>query len=509
MTDPVLLEMRGVSKSFSGVTVLKDVNLKLQAGEVIGLLGENGAGKSTLIKILCGIHQLDGGEILLDGSPVVMSGAAKAQQVGIRTVYQELSLFPHLKVYENVCLRAEPTYGPGSLVSPLRTGQMRRESRTLLRDVLGVTVDVDERVADLPLGEQQLVEIAKAVRANARIIVLDEPTTTLERREKDRLFRVINDLKQRGTAIIFISHHLDEVAELCDRTVVLRDGIVVTDASTSTLDAPTMITAMSGKSPADLYPKEQVEIGEPMLEVSGLSRERLFHDVSFDVRSGEILGIVGLVGCGKGELVRGVFGALPVDRGSITVRGRGVQIKNVRQARRLGLSYLPADRKGDGIFPERSVEWNMTIGALQRFRGRFGINQKRESEVVRDRVREFRVKLASPKQAILRLSGGNQQKVLLARVLMGEPDVLLLEEPTRGIDVNAKTEMYRLITSFVKQGKAVVLVSSEETEVSAMCDRVLVMREGRVAARLDAAEADPETIKLYSMSSDRLEEGRS
>ncbi|MCU1376701.1 MAG: sugar transporter ATP-binding protein [Actinomycetia bacterium] len=501
-----LLEMQGISKSFSGVTVLRDVGLRLHAGEAIGLLGENGAGKSTLIKVLCGAHSADSGTIRMNGEIVSVPTTASAQGLGIRTVYQELSLFPHLKVHENVFMHGELSYGPGSPITPLRVNQMRREASDLLANTLGIDVDVDLRVDQLTLGEQQLVEIARAVHAQARILILDEPTTTLERREKDRLFRVINDLRKQGTAIIFISHHLDEVLELCDRTVILRDGAVVLDEETTALDARKMIHAMSGKTPENLYPKKQVPIGKPVLAVEGLAKSGVFEDVGFELRQGEILGISGLVGCGKGEVVRALYGALRPDHGTVHLDGQVVRVRNIRQAKRLGISYLPADRKAEGIFPQRDVIWNATIAALGRFRGIFGLDMRKETAVVNSTAHDFGVRMASPRQQISRLSGGNQQKVLLARVLMSEPRVLLLEEPTRGIDVNAKTEMYQLITDFVEKGNSVVLVSSEETEVAAMCDRVLVMREGRVRATLDAADADTENIRLLAMSSDDYEE---
>lgn len=498
---PVLV-MTDISKSFAGVTVLRDVGLRLDQGSVTGLLGENGAGKSTLIKVLCGVHEADSGTIAIDGDVVHIESTAQAQQLGIRTVYQELSLFPSLKVYENVFLHSEPTYGPKTVLSPVRTGLMRQEARRILREVLKVEIDVDQRVEDLTLAEQQLVEIARAVRSEARILILDEPTTTLEKREKEVLFSVVNDLKRAGTSIIFISHHLDEILELCDRTVVLRDGSVVVDEPTSAVDVRGMISAMSGKSPDKQYPKEAVEVGEMVLAVDAISREKAFAEVSFELHAGEILGIVGLVGCGKGDVVRALFGAERIDSGTVRVHGTPVPLRSVREARRHGISYLPSNRKVDGIFPEQSVMWNMTISSLKLFVDWFGLNGRRERATVHERVKDFRVKLASVSQEMERLSGGNQQKVLLARSLMDEPRILLLEEPTRGIDVNAKTEMYQLITGFVKAGGAVVLVSSEETEVSGMCDRILVMREGRVRATLDAATTDIDTIKIYSMSSE-------
>jgi ribose transport system ATP-binding protein len=500
MDEAPVLQMTSIRKSFGGVPVLKGVDLRLERGRVLGLLGENGAGKSTLIKILCGVHEADGGTIAVDGAETRIKDAAHAQSLGIRTVYQELSLFPALRVYENIFLRTEPLRGPASIVSPINTREMIRRSRQILRDVLGIELDVTLRVEELTLAEQQLVEIARAVRSQARVLVLDEPTTTLEEREKNQLFEVVRDLAARGTSVVFISHHLDEVLELCDRTTILRDGEVVLDRSTAGLDARAIIAAMSGKAPENQYPKAELEIGETVLSVRGLTRARSYQDVSFDLRRGEILGIAGLVGCGKSDLIRTIFGQVDHDGGTISLHGEPVRIRRTRDAMRRRISYVPSDRKVDGIFPERSVEWNMTISALRRVLGRFGISAKKERATVAEGIRAFGVRLASARQEIAHLSGGNQQKVLLARSLLDEPEILLLEEPTRGIDVNAKTEVYEIVTDFVRRGNSVILVSSEETELTEMSDRVLVMREGRIRKELDREHADVDTIKLYAMS---------
>ncbi len=497
-----VVEMTAITKAFGGVPVLKAVDLHLEPGRVVGLLGANGAGKSTLIKILSGIYTADGGSIAFDGHPVELHTAADAHRHGIRTVHQELSLVPSLKVYENVYLHAELTQGKRTPLSPLDRRAMIAGARQVLHSVLGVEVDVSAPVEELPMAERQLVEIARAVHERARVLILDEPTTSLEAREKQRLFQVVRDLRAQGTAVVFISHHLDEVVELCDRTVILRDGIVVVDAPTSELTARDMVTGMTGRPAGNQYPKETVELGEPLLEARDLSRQNSYSGVSFTLHRGEILGIVGLAGCGKSDLIRGLYGAVPITDGELRRDGHPVRIRSIRQARRRGITYLPADRKTEGIFPEHSVSWNLTISALQHALGRFGLNRAREAELVEQSIRSYGVKGAGPGQVISSLSGGNQQKVMLARSLLDDADILLLEDPTRGIDVSAKNDMYLLITEIVKQGKSVVLVSSEETEVLGMCDRILVMREGRVRADLSPSQTNLQEIRLIAMSSE-------
>jgi len=501
-SGPAVLTMTAVTKAFNGVPVLKGVDLVLQPGQVVGLLGENGAGKSTLIKILCGAYQADGGTVEVDGQIVRITDTKQAKSLGIQAVYQELSLFPQLRVFENVFIGSELTAGRDSLLAPVRTNEMIRESQSILGDRLGLLIDVNRRVEDLTLAERQLVEIARAVRANATILVLDEPTTTLELREKQQLFKVIADLKASGTSIIFISHHLEEVKEICDRTVVLRDGSVVLNEPTAGLTARAMVTAMSGTAPDEQYPKVPAATGDVVLKVEALTRATSYSDVSFDLRAGEILGIVGLVGCGKGDLVRSIYGALRPDSGKMQLDGRPLSVRSVSDALGRGISYLPPDRKTESIFADHDVVWNMTITALRSFSNAGGLRTSVERQAVAKHVGTFGVRLSGLGQNIGRLSGGNQQKVLLARSLMNDPKVLLLEEPTRGVDVTAKRDIYQLISEFVARGRSVILVSSEETEVLGMSDRILVMREGRIRAELTRDNASLDQIRLISMSAE-------
>ncbi|MDR0960075.1 MAG: sugar ABC transporter ATP-binding protein [Propionibacteriaceae bacterium] len=496
------VHMRGIDKSFGGVPVLKQVELRLGSGEVVGLLGSNGAGKSTLIKILSGVYSADAGTIEVDGVEEQVTSATRAQRLGIRTVHQELSLVGHLRVYENIFLHDEETRGKRTILSPLNRATMIEQARDLLNVTLNVAIDPLAEVSDLTTAEQQLVEIAKAVHKRARVLILDEPTTSLEAREKTQLFNVVRDLKATGAAIVFISHHLDEITELCDRTVVLRDGVVALDEPTAGLTARDMVAAMTGATGEHQYPKTIVPIGGPVLTVNGLTHKTAFSDVSFTLHRSEILGVVGLAGCGKSELIRSLYGAVPVTAGTITLRGAPVRIGSIPRAKKLGLSYLPADRKREGIFPEHTVRWNMTIAALKRVLGRFGLSPAKETATVDAAIVDYGVKVRSPFQLISRLSGGNQQKVMLARCLMNDADVVLLEDPTRGIDVQAKNDMYSLITGLVEAGKSVLLVSSEETEVLGMCDRVLVLRDGRVRADVTPETTTLETLRLIVMSSE-------
>jgi ribose transport system ATP-binding protein len=495
------LSMTSIVKSFGGVTVLKAVDLTVNAGEAIGLLGENGAGKSTLIKILCGVHPADSGSITIDGRSVHISDTSAAKALGIQAVYQELSLFPQLSIFENIFIGSELSVRP-HLLSPLKTAAMIEQSRAILADRLGLNIDVTKRVQELTLAERQLVEIARAMRAEAKIFVLDEPTTTLELREKDQLFKVIGDLKALGTAIIFISHHLEEVKQICERTVVLRDGAVVMDQETAELTPRAMVTAMSGTAPEQQYPKVQAIIGDTVLRVRDLALGKAYSNVSFDLGKGEIVGIAGLAGCGKGEVVRTIFGAARADSGEIEIMGRPVRLRSTHDAIRHRISYLPPDRKQESIFPDHDVAWNMSIMSLKLFSGLLGIKRSAELTAIADRVKSFGIKLASATQAITSLSGGNQQKVLVARCLLSDPSILLLEEPTRGVDVTAKRDIYQLITDYAVRGGSVVLVSSEETEVLGMSDRILVMREGLVRAELSRDEATLEQIRLISMSNE-------
>ncbi|MPR00455.1 ATP-binding cassette domain-containing protein [Modestobacter sp. I12A-02628] len=489
MTQQPLLTLERVSKSFGPVTVVSDVTVHVHAGAVQVLLGENGAGKSTLIKMMAGVHQPDGGRVLVDGRPVQLPNVHAAEQLGIATIHQELNLVGSLSVAENVMMGRIPT----------RFGLVdRRELRARARaalDLIGLDVDVDARVGDLGIARQQLVEIAKALSVDARILVLDEPTAALTRRETENLFRVVAQLRARGVGMVFISHHLDEIAEIGDTVLVLRDGHAVAEVPASTPEDE-LVRLMVGRSIDEQYPRGTgpVAEGTEVLAVDGLSSAGSFSDISFRVRQGEVLGIAGLVGAGRTELLRAIAGADRYDAGTVTVRGRRLRPGDVGAAVAAGVGHVPEDRKAQGLVLDASVNDNLGYATLAST-ARMGLvdfaGQRRRAEQV---AGTLRIRMHDIDQPVRSLSGGNQQKAVFGRWVIAGSTVLLLDEPTRGVDVGAKVEIYELINAITAGGGAIVMVSSELPEVLGMSDRVLVMRDGRIAGELSAAEATQDAV---------------
>lgn len=474
------IQMKGIKKGFFGVPVLKGIDLEFYKGECVGLIGENGAGKSTLIKILCGVYTRDDGQIFLNGVEKQIRNTGEAKELGISVIYQELSLFPDLKVYENIFINNEITkMGNKGKMAILDINKMREEAEEVLHDRLGVDIDVDAKVRDIPFSQRQMVEIGRAVYADSQIIFMDEPTTALEDTEKKTLFKIIGELKKQGKTIIFISHHLDELFANCERTIVLRDGYVVLEKDTKDLAEEELVRAMIGRKVDNYYPKVKYEIGEEILKVKELTKNGVYEDVSFNLHKREIVGIIGLAGCGKYEIVRSIFGVMQPDSGTITLNGRQIANRTVSEAMKNRFAFLPAERKTESIFPNRDINWNTTIADLDQISSKRGLLLEKEKDITRKFVENLKIKITSQTQSIASLSGGNQQKVILGRWFLKEPEVLILEEPTRGIDVNAKTEVYKLIMDYVGQDHGVIVVSSEEEEVYGICDKIIVINGGK------------------------------
>tara|TARA_B100000809_G_scaffold266505_1_gene329561 strand:+ start:1618 stop:3180 length:1563 start_codon:yes stop_codon:yes gene_type:complete len=487
MPDPKsskpLLEMRGISKLFPGVRALDDVDLTLYPGEVLALLGENGAGKSTLIKILGGAHAPDAGEIYIEGSRVRIDSPQAAQQAGVGIIYQEFNLIPALTARENIFLGSHR-----HALSWLNAARERQEAERLF-DRIGIQVDPEMPCRDLTVAQQQIVEIAKALSLEAKIVVMDEPTAALTPHEVEGLSRVIEELKAQGIGIIYISHRLDEIEQFADRMTVLRDGKHVATKPMDQVGREEMIEMMVGRSLDNEFPKAESTPGDEYLIVRGLTRAPAVRDVSFSVRRGEILGIAGLVGAGRTEMVRILFGADQKDHGEIWLNGEAVSIKSPRQAIRQGICLLTEDRKSQGLVLGISVQENFGLPNIKDF-SRFGfINARREGEAFRGYVKKLKIKTTGASQRTETLSGGNQQKVVLAKWLQKNARLVIFDEPTRGIDVGAKYEIYLLMNELARQGKAILMISSELPEVLGMSDRILVMHEGTVSGEI----ADPTT----------------
>lgn len=492
----LLLEMRGISKRFGGTQALDQVDFSLDRGEVVGLLGENGAGKSTLIKILAGVHRMDQGAIFIDGKPVTLQTPQDAQRLGIAVIYQELNLTPNQTVAENVFLH-HPQRMNGILgkIGIIDHRRRERETASLLAQ-LGITgLDLRRKVGELSVAFQQLTEIAKALALEARLIVMDEPTSALPDEEVDHLFEIIRRLRERGLGVVFVSHRLNEVRAICDRIVVLRDGKNAGALPVNEASDDRIIAMMVGRSIDNLYPKRPATPGDVVLEVQGLTRRGIIEDISFHLRAGEVVGLAGLVGSGRTEVARAIFGADRIDKGTICLNGTPVRIRSPQDARNLGIGYVPEDRKVQGLVPGMTVRDNVTLAVLRQLaRAGHVVDRSVLEGVARRYVHELHLRPPRTDLPVGSLSGGNQQKVVLAKWLAVDLKVLLLDEPTRGIDVGAKAEIHGLIDELAHRGMAILLISSELPEVLAMSDRILVMSEGRLVGELSREEATQERI---------------
>ena len=486
----VLLAASSITKSFEGVRALRGVSFDLRAGEVHALVGENGAGKSTLIRIMTGAEQPDAGTLNAAGRAVPRMTPALARSLGIAAIYQQPSLFPHLSVAENLALALEP----GPLWRRVRWPARRRRARTLL-DEIGAGIDPDRLAGTLSMPEQQMVEIAKAVGGDARIVIMDEPTASLMDDEVTRLFGVIEMLRRRGAGIIYISHRLEEVFAVSDRVTVLRDGATTITRDTATIDRPALIQAMVGRPLTDVFPKRPVAPGAVAIELRHLSNRALgIHDISLSVRRGEVLGLAGLVGSGRTELAETMFGLAPADGGELLLDGEPVRIASPSHAIRCGLAYVPEDRRQHGVMLEMPIAANASLASLAAVSSHGLIDRAAERRSAEGYVERLRIKAPSVATDVGALSGGNQQKVALARWLATEPAILILDEPTQGVDVGAKAEIHTLIQELAERGLAIIMISSELPEILGMSDRVAVMHAGTISGVLSRAEATQDAI---------------
>lgn len=489
ITAPPLFELQGVSKAFSGVQALDSVSFDVLPGEVHALVGENGAGKSTLIKIMSGVYQPDEGALLLDGTAVHLSTPHEAQAMGISAVHQELNMQPYLSIAENIFLGRQP-YGRFGLIDFRRLYHMASD----LLSQLGIDLDPKQTLEELSVAQRQMVSIARAISVNAHLIIFDEPTAALTQRETELLFAIIRRLKERRIGIVYISHRLEEIAEMADRVTVLRDGKHIRTAPIDDFSVDQIVSMMVGRDISDLFRKLDVPIGDPVLEVRNLSTTLALEDVSFTLHAGEILGIAGLVGAGRTELARAVFGADAISGGEVLLLGQPLQLRSPRDAIRSAIALVPEERKQQGLVVEQSINDNIGLPNLPRMFRHGIINTRKQAALSRRFVEQLAIRTPSIYQHVKFLSGGNQQRVVLAKWLATQPKVLILDEPTRGVDVAAKADIHDLMCQLAAQGVGIVMISSDMPEVLAMSDRILVMRRGRIAGEFSRQDATQEAI---------------
>ena len=495
-TGTPALELRSIAKSFGSVVALSSGSLALHSGSIHALIGENGAGKSTIVKIIAGLYQRDTGDFELEGESVDFKSTAESKAAGIAVIYQEPTLFPALSVTENIFMGRQPTLSLGRI-----DRKLMREQAVGLFSRLGVRIDPDRPTLGLSIADQQIIEIAKAISLEAKVLVMDEPTAALSGVEVERLFAVARSLRDEGRALLFISHRFDEVFDLCDTVTVMRDGEYISTDPIGDTSVDQLVRRMVGRDVTTLFPKEEATIGDPVLVVEGLNQPGIFHDVNFEVRSGEIVALAGLVGAGRSEIARAVFGVDSYAAGRVSVNGRNVPRHNPAAAMTLGLALVPEDRRKQGLVLESSVAQNTTM-AIRRSLSKVGLLfSNAENSAARIWASRLEVKTSALDTEVGTLSGGNQQKVVLAKWLATKPSVLIVDEPTRGIDVGTKAEVHRLLSQLAGEGLAILMISSELPEVLGMADRVLVVREGRITADIPRADATAESVMLAATHS--------
>ena len=479
------IEMKGINKSFGSNQVLKDAGFFLKDGEVHALMGENGAGKSTLMKILTGVYTKDSGTVLVDGREVNYKNPQEAEKAGIVFIYQELNVLFDLTVEENLFMGKEITKAFG--VCDRKA--MRAKAKEVMERV-GVNIPVDAVMSDLSVGQQQMVEICKALMVDAKVLIMDEPTAALTQSETEGLFKVINSLREKGVSIVYISHRMEEIFELCDRITILRDGQYIDTRYIKDITMDDIVQMMIGREIGERYPKREAVIGDEVIRVEGLTHHKLFRDVSFSVRAGEVLGVSGLMGAGRTEIMQAIFGNLPIVGGKLFIEGKEVSIQNPRQAIAAGIGFITEDRKTEGLLLEKSIAENIELANLGKVSDNNVLSKKKGAELVKRGIEEFRIKCFGPEHECGNLSGGNQQKVVLAKWIYTDPKILILDEPTRGVDIGAKKEIYNVINELAAKGVAVIMVSSELPEVLGMSDRIMVVHEGHVTGIIDGEQAD-------------------
>lgn len=487
------IEMRGIDKSFGGNAVLKEAGFLLDHGEIHALMGENGAGKSTLMKILTGVYTKDAGQVIVDGQEVCYKNPQEAEKAGIVFIHQELNVLFDLTVEENMFLGKE-IHGRFGVCDKKA---MRAEVRKIL-DRLGVSIDPQQRMSELSVGQQQMIEIAKALMVDAKVIIMDEPTAALTQSETEVLFQVVRSLKEKGVSIVYISHRMEEIFELCDRITVLRDGSYIDTKRIQDTDMNDVVKMMIGREIGERYPLREASIGEVVFKVEGLTCPGVFKDVSFEVHAGEVLGVSGLMGAGRTEIMQAIFGNMPHVTGKLFLNGEEIHNHNPGQAMKNGIGFITEDRKTEGLMLEESIRKNISLANLGRISRRGVLRKKEERELVQKGIEELHIKCFGPEHECGRLSGGNQQKVVFAKWIYTDPKVLILDEPTRGVDIGAKKEIYNIINDLAAKGVAIIMVSSELPEVLRMADRIMVVREGLVRGILSKEEADQENIMILA-----------
>lgn len=494
MSDPIL-KLQNITKRFPGVLALDKFSFDIYPGEIHALLGENGAGKSTLMKIISGVYEKDSGKILFHDRDADIPDPLSAQQQGITIIHQELNLFPQLTVAQNIFIGREPR---SRIKGILDEKQLNKDAEKILES-LKLNINSTDKVETLTVAKQQMVEIAKALSFQAEVLIMDEPTSALTESEITQLFKIIRELRDNNVAIVYISHRLAELEEIADRVTVMRDGTWVNTLMYRDTSNPELIAMMVGRDIAKMFHKKEADIGELLLSVSGLNRKGYLEDINLEIRKGEILGIAGLMGAGRSELAKAIFGADRIDGGDIQFEGRSVSIGSPSDAIKLGIGYLTEDRKRDGLVLNHSVEENTVLASIEKFMNGLGfINDHECRAVTREQVNNLKIKTPTLEQKVINLSGGNQQKVIIAKWLCRESKLLIFDEPTRGIDVGAKVEVYELMAGLAEKGVAIIMISSELPEILAMSDRIIVMHEGRITGELQAGEASQEKIMEYA-----------